>query len=693
MNLQRYVSTVYSEQIKKKDYSTMDKELSLLVPGLTFEKIRDSYTKKYTPYQTNDENVNYMLHNLLFEKVFENTVGKLFQRNENSIILFPVYHDIDSKNRLREEISSIYRPILGIKDTKTEFERSEKNNYMFVPVFSDEEESAEEYKDRLTLYFNRWFDFIQESKPKPTNLRPPSKPKFDTICYTVDLSGNFFTQYYNTKLKDEKTKIVNQLLSTFLERLGLNSRSEVKDPISQLTPENATRKYKADGKVLKEDQINALLEVVKTFTDLYKRTNDKEYLKTATARDQQSIFRIFYRVNRTDDLDDFMKIRPGAQYIYKLRYNDGETKVGYFIEKKDIQTTYTFREYRGLTAKYKKLKEKNEPTKKEPSEKELYEEGDAITIETTTVGPVIYFKQNIKGRYENKYDGMVEFDKELHNYEKYKWFNFRDMNGSLNSDTTIKFYENILFDKKSLIGFLTEKKELTKETKLNQMFLKINQNDSLLLEYAGYIKNSLSDSNEYVSETKNGKLEKFIENNKKSIVSLLFETNQLLYLTAAHSSEEKTDISKNYKMVQYKYYQATDEEEAKQHFKKKINKDEESSYCARSDKQEKCELLKVIKTKKKDAIEYAIVIVDVTRENIEVDSALKSKTNCKKLHRSLLQQLQPYFIAFAPRWGGSKKKKKNVNTLVKNSRTRTRVKMNVKTMRKRLRTRRRKYRH
>lgn len=682
MNLQRYVSTVYSEQIDKEDYPLLDKELSLLTPNLNlkFKDILDSYTKKNSvsnPYETIDPDMKYILHNLLFEKVFDHTISKLFEDQKNSIILFPIYNDIDGKNRLRKELENVYpmyRDILNEDNIKKEFERKQgiplKSQYMFVPAFSDEDESAEEYKERLTQYFNRWYEFMQELKPKPTNLVPKPSLKFDKICYTVDHSGNFFTHYYKTKLNNEKSKILNQTLSSFLERLGLNNRSEVKDPILQVTSENVTRKYKADGKKLSESKINALLDLLKKFIDIYKRTNDKEYLKTATSRDQQSIFRIYYRVNRTDETDDFTTIKTGSTYVYKMKPNEGDTKIGYFNEKEGIQTTYTFREYSGLTQKFKeygaefiekavkKTKEKKKDSdgkEKNSDEKDidhLFKAGQPMMINITSVGSVLYYKQLKKGKPTNKYDGTIEYFKDLHNYEHYKWLNFRDMNGAFTSDTNIKFYENILFDKESLIGFLTKRNEWTPQTKVNQMFLKINQDNSLLLEYASYVMNEFSDTNVYIS----GNIKNFVEDNKKSIVNILFETNQLLYLTSSHSSEEKTNISKNYKMVQYKYYEARDVKEATRHFQKTIEVDEESSYCGRS---HTCDLLKVIQTNLKDAIEYAVVIVDVTKDNIDVDSTLKSKTNCKKLLKSLRRQIQPYLVAFAPRWGGTRKRSNN----------------------------------
>ena len=55
---------------------------------------------------------------------------------------------------------------------------------------------------------------------------------------------------------------------------------------------------------------------------------------------------------------------------------------------------------------------------------------------------------------------------------------------------------------------------------------------------------------------------------------------------------------------------------------------------------------------------YAIVIVDVTKDNIEVDTTLKSKTYCKKIRRTLKRQMQPLLRAILPRWGGSRTRRR-----------------------------------
>ena len=123
MNLQRFVSTVYSEQIDKKDYPLLDKELNILFSNLNFKDILDSYSKKnskgeYIPYQTKPSNANidYILHNLLFEKVFNHTIGKLFEDQKNTLILFPIYHDIDGKNRLRKDLDPVQSMYINILD-------------------------------------------------------------------------------------------------------------------------------------------------------------------------------------------------------------------------------------------------------------------------------------------------------------------------------------------------------------------------------------------------------------------------------------------------------------------------------------------------------------------------------------------------------------------------------------------------
>ena len=328
MNLQRFVSTVYSERIKPEYFSKLNPYLNELYTNLKFADIRKSYTEDYKPYVTNNPTVDYILHNLLFEKVFGNTIGNIYKSNRNSVVIFPVFQDVDSKNRLKDEIKGIYKPILNEKTTQ-EFVRKSSNSYMFIPIFSDESETNDEYTERLTNYLNRWVDFIQEQKPIPTNVRPRDFSKFENICYTVNHDNELFTDYYKSKLKPDKEKIVNKLLTTFIEKLGLNNRLQVKDPIPLLTPEITTKKFRADGQT-DSTKLSQFIDLLKEFIDIYKRTNDALYLKSASASDNQTILRIYYRVNNTDYLDDFTEIKPGSSNVYKIKDKEG-VRIGYFV--------------------------------------------------------------------------------------------------------------------------------------------------------------------------------------------------------------------------------------------------------------------------------------------------------------------------------------------------------------------------
>jgi predicted Zn-dependent protease len=661
MNLERFMSTVYSEQIKKEYFETLNISLKDIDPSLNFVTIRDSYVKDAKPYKSGNELVDYMIHTLVFEKIFQNSFKYLENNHKQTILIFPVFHDIDSKNRLKDGLSDVYKDIINRK--KGEFTRGLLgNSILYLPAFSDETETMDEYSERLSNYLSKWFNYINEQKPLPNEIRETHKIKFDTVCYSVETSGELFTDYYSKKLKQDKSKKMNELLVGFLEKLGLNPRSTVKDPLNQLTPDIVRRKYRDDGKT-DLDNLEPVLEFLKVFLDVYKRSNDAAYLKSATASDDQNFLRIYYRINRTDDKDEYTFIKPGSSYVYLIKGKDptgkSTVKIGYFNEKNKKRSQYLFREYKGLTAQY--LKERFNPLE----EKVIIEKddiGEEYVVETTTISKTIYFRRVKPGKYNKEYDGKIELFLDLHIYEKYKWFDFKDMGGQFKSESNIRYYENVRFDKKSLILFLEEKKTYTKDTKLNQEFLKINQDNDLFLEYVEFIYANLG-SNVYVGK---GSLDSFKARNKKSILDILFQTNTLLYTTHAHSEKEKTDISKNYKMVLYNSYEPNDYDPIEKYFEKIIYEMKELKYC---DKSTACgdflKEIQQIRQKEQSKIEYAIVIVDVTKENIEVDADLKSKTYCKKLNRTLQRQLQPYMKELLPIIGGKrtyKRKRKKLFT-------------------------------
>jgi hypothetical protein len=202
--------------ISDSDFLTaLDEDVKKIVPDETYRNLRESYTEKYTPYSSKDtskeknvkeiKNVEketetkdyktYILDKLFFDVLFGKTIGNLYKKKTKTIILFPVFKDVDSNNRLLSSISSIYKLILNKKNTNNLFVRSAENNVLFfVPAFSDSEESIEEYSTDLTSYFSRAFDYIlQEKQTTSGGVVQLRENRYETIIYTVDKNNQFFT--------------------------------------------------------------------------------------------------------------------------------------------------------------------------------------------------------------------------------------------------------------------------------------------------------------------------------------------------------------------------------------------------------------------------------------------------------------------------------------------------------------------
>jgi len=675
MNLQRYISTVYSELIPKKYYDTLDSEVKLLANKETFDSLRKDYILENKIYGLEKSQERFLVHTLFFEILFGNTLESIYQRTKNTIFLFPVFFDIDSSRRFTEVLSKIYERVL-IHKKNEEFSREDMkapfgsgNMVLFVPVFSDGEDDTKEFTERLNTYFDRAFSFINDVRQKKTNdITGNASDKFETIVYTLDKDNQFFTGYYKKKLPEEKIKSLNGIVEKFVEKLGCRI-SSIKDPILKLTRDDTRKKIISEGKLITKDNPDnktdisdsykdTLYKVIDKFNDIYKKTNDKEYLKLASSSENQTKFRIYYRVNNTDLVDSFAEIKTGSSYVYKI--TEGNTcRIGYFKERRGTTNQFIFREYKGLTnvscenpnkAAKEQLEQEEDKDFKDDSESQMEE----YIIETKPYGSIMKYKRVVKGEYKPYYPGMVEPFMDLHIYEKYKWFQFNEIDGTLSPETNIKIYKNILFDKKSLIGFLKEKKLFTEKTRLAVEFLKINQSNSLLLEYVDYILINKKSTNVYVETLFSGKLKNFVEKNKKSILDILFQTNELIYMNPQRTSQTKENIKQNYKIITCNQYPSLYKSDIKNHFDKVIYEDKEKKYC----KKNRCELTEELlhDDLEKNEIEYSIAIIDVTKDNVEVAADLKTKANCKKLRRTLKKQLQPFLKIVMPRIGGRSKR-------------------------------------
>ena len=155
---------------------------------------------------------------------------------------------------------------------------------------------------------------------------------------------------------------------------------------------------------------------------------------------------------------------------------------------------------------------------------------------------------------KTKTKGVLSFYKDLHIYEKYRWFKFNDLDGTLTAETKINIYEDTLFDKKSLIDFLKSKGTYTANTRLAVEFLKMNIDRKQLLEYTSYIYTNLYKTHIYKKSIFGVSELAFKEKCKKELMEILFQPNELIYFGGGvRAKETKTDIRKNYKIVSYNY--------------------------------------------------------------------------------------------------------------------------------------------
>jgi hypothetical protein len=641
---------------------------------------------------------SFLIHSMFLDKLFGNNLIRLYQDHVNTVFLFPVYREKPNSIRLKDPIREIYSSLVE-KPTSTDFTRDNKGNlYMFVPAFSEDEETSEEFTDRIGIYLDRAFDFILEQKPKQIGGVVENKQKLESIIYTVGKEGNFFTDYYKKKLPETKGKVLNEKIEKFVQKLGCRLLTPI-DTLKKLTKEDTSKKYREQfGQLGDKDKrkLKAFDQLVDDFIDIYKQSTDEEYRRMVSSRENQSTYRIFYRIHNTDTEEVYDEVKTGSTHVYELSYPEDPKKpdvltylYGYFNERKGETNQYIFKEYEGISSQQKDLRsQEREPKKKEDieawkkrkkeKEEELknklydihedpHEEKKDMIVEVKKKGGRLMFKKASIDDFSDNYPGRITLFKELHIYERYKWFHFNELDGTLPSETKIKYYKNLRFDRSSMIDFLKSKNQYTDKTRVAVEFLKTNIDSTLLSEYASFLITKKQSTHVYKDSTFGVKLPAFIEKTKKSIIDLLFESNELLYLSGQKSTKEKKDISKNYKIVGHQYYKVdpeikgtyTEEEKTKliekrvgsiePFFERIIYDNHEKDYC----KKKSCEILKEVRDNPPN-MEFGVAIVDVTKENIEAVSELKQKTKCKRLRKTLRRQLRPFVDFLLPRFYGGK---------------------------------------
>lgn len=614
------------------------------------------------------------------------------------------------------------------------------NAFTFLPVFTDiTSETNEEFKQRMEIAFDVIIDSIKKEAKYMEGqvvIGGNTKLPFTNICFMVDndKDKNLFTGYYSgTKLSKEKTSILNDLLRNFIQRKSIDAQNirltDISpDPMKKFTKEYISKDFSSISKKINlslnsrlyTEALSELNLLVDKINETYKKTVDKAYAKLATAQSNISFLRLYYRVNNIDKTEDNV-IRTGNDFLYRLTgvvLNPDDTD-------KDCNTVYICKmyevagrenryrvevhiketkEFRALDDTLCKATEDNsvisktvDDTELEPDLSENPSKYYQTMIEVKKVFGIYRFKRvdNTQNYY---YPGTLVFFRDLHTNERYKWFKHNDINGSLSQETQIKFYQNILFDKKSLIEYLKSKKTYDeKKPNLGYEFLKINEDVKLLMEYSDFIYNSPTLKKTHINEP--GFLIKslpfnqniFLEKIKTSILDIIFQPNQIIYIGGARkSTKEKKDTSDNYKVIGYTYYK-TDLNSSISQKKKKVGvkitddtnndtirsifplvyshltnishgEENEVRYCPHR-KLTKCE---IIREELKPFEERMIAVVDVTRD-VHDASELKEKAKCKRLRKTIKLKLKRFIqplrfdkVILGKVIGGNRKKTKKI---------------------------------
>lgn len=652
--------------------------------------------------------------------------------------------------------SSANPPFTHLKPINQPKEGYPNNSFVFIPIFTDTpNETADSFKQRIENVFEDIINGIRKEVVGQGQVIIGGKDKFPytSICYMIDneKDKNLFTGYYtNTILSTDKKKILNEILNNFIQKKSIDTQTlrvpdVTPDPIKKLNKDYVSKDLKSIAvKIgLSSGAINDYIALLNVFIDkineTYKKTVDKAYAKIATAQSNISFMRIYYRVNNIDKEETY-EIKTGNDFLYRLtgvvlNNNDPDTTCNkvYICKLYKIsgrQNRYNLEIHNQETKRFRELDKQfcydniqdSNDIKTKADDDELEEDTTdnpskyiQITIEIKKVFGIYRFKI-VDSTQSYLYPGTLVFFRDLHTNERYKWFKHNDINGSLTQETQIKFYQNILFDKKSLIEYLKSKNTYDeKKPNLGTEFLKINEDIKLLIEYSDFIYNSEQFKKTHINEPNlllrslpfNQNI--FLEKIKNSILDIIFQPNQLIYVGGAKkSSSDKEDTSKNYKVIGYTQYKTDLNSIINDNFKKakkmKIGKktfdsivddtpneiiktifpltyshlnnishgdESEVRYCPHR-KLTKCE---IIREQLKPYEERVIAVVDITRDEHDA-STLQQKAKCKRLRKTirlrmkgLIEPIRFDKILLGKVIGGKKKKsvkrktikKKNIN--------------------------------
>jgi hypothetical protein len=677
------IGTVLDVEMTKENFEKIDYEKKKEKENVTYNATKDIDKKDLIKKR-------FIIYNSIFDKLLANSLN-LLERDPNDIttlVVFPIYDQLDNgrielkstaKEFYNDKFENITRQTIIIK----------KNiGYYGLPVFRNETNDEykksikEEFDDmkRLIIEFNN--DVIKKTtfgRSETNNLK-----QIKQILFIIDIDKkSLFTGFYNKALGKEKEEILNKEYYNFLSSSGFR-RKNVDDAGINLLYKNVEKemdRFKiATGvgitKELTEDDFN---DFISKLRDEYKKNTDAQYKKSIELKDNIKVFKIYYKLDLADKIiEDKIETGPNKlYYIYLDRQKDRKQHViGHFTVNSEERQIYRFQEEKSTYKRRMNMKPEND----------VILEGKTPTngITDTKILPsnLLDFAVQISLNYGTftykNLDESIKFvgiksgtitpyrDKKE---KKYKWFNIRDIDESLLNKDTIKYYSDILFDKKTLIEYLKSKEKYTNKTRLSYEFLKINDSPELS-NYCDFIYKNFKSN---INSLKRGFFGfdpftiKFNDDViMKNIMDIIFESNALIYVQKNRiiKEEARKESRDAYKIVKYRMDETFDDETCKKYTDIFLSNDD---YKTEIKKNNINECLTVYK-KEQERVSVKSVIIVVSKINIKDVELLKSTVECKTKANKLKYDYRQLYSNITKRIGivGGTKKKKYKKNITKN---------------------------
>lgn len=712
---------------------------------------------------------DYVLFNILFEELLKYNINvlhtKLTKIKERTVIIIPTHEGASNGiDKLDTLFLPVYEKIFGKISPELQITQTNPVIYYRFNVFPETTMNNEEYKIFIKQNFDKLKREIIEYNDKvsrtPIRNGENQLSTIENVIFIIDRDKKTpFSDFFTSLLPKDKKEILYNEYKSFLSSKFIVS--SVKDTSITMTSNDIKKKMNEFEKrtfiklSYKKSDWDNLFTCLK---EGYLLVVDKNYKKSLEVTDDIKTMYIYYRTNNIDTEIINDKIKTGTANIYTLEIdlpnNNNIIIHGYFTVISEPIKKYKFKEStRHFNIRQKKINtftpttptpvttpaptptpatttdsdsDDDEDTMPSGKEKEiefiltlLYEWSvfkykvlsPNVTFQYIDVNPTAGGQTAIK---EFTFDTNTKYkitEKDQPTNKKYKFFTPHDIDLSLPTKQGIKYYDNILFDKKTLIGYLTKNKKYNEKTNLSYEFLKINSSPELIT-FCEYIYLNFKDHTKGIQGMLNFGMFDFIKFNekdiKKNIIDLIFQPNTAIYLqnqSKTTNEQRTTDTKNSYKIIDYIYNLWSYD-----YRKQKIADIEEENYYPKTAAKDIKTVMKIkrdriingtdippneqllVKTdREKEEAEdieklkqLSMVIVSVTTENIADVKELKKKGYCKSKTKKIDYDYQIIKKQFLKRIGEGIGKLvvggSNINR-TRNRSVRTRHRKRRKTMR------------